>query len=145
MKSELDKAFKGKCENCNKKNVWVRRVESTCVISSTNRGYYDICFDCLRPTIEVNTKGHRGIVNSPMKEETYQRWVKLREEERMEKITGKKKPTEPEITTPEITTESFLHFECDCGANFPMEENRINDNELLCPSCGLKYEQEKLK
>ena len=34
MKSELDIAFKGKCENCNKKNVWVRRVESTCVIST---------------------------------------------------------------------------------------------------------------
>lgn len=38
-----------------------------------------------------------------------------------------------------ITTASFYHYECDCGANFPVEENLISVNETKCPACGKEY------
>ena len=35
--------------------------------------------------------------------------------------------------------ESFLNYECDCGANFPLAENRINKETVRCPVCGREY------
>ena len=74
MKSELDNAIRITCENCGAVNVWGRSVKVHDAYGS-DRGWFKFCFSCAKPTIEVNTHGPRGIVNSPMKEETYQRWL----------------------------------------------------------------------
>ena len=74
MKSELDKARRITCENCKAVNVWGRAVKVLDAFGA-DRGWFQICFDCSGPTREVNTHGPRGIVNSPMKKEPYQRWL----------------------------------------------------------------------
>lgn len=36
--------------------------------------------------------------------------------------------------------ESFLNYECNCGANFPLAENRVDKNVIRCPACGIEYQ-----
>jgi hypothetical protein len=78
-KSELDEAIIGTCDNCGSTQVYVRPVESMDTFHRGSRGWYKICFDCSRPTFEIKTP--RGIVNTPMKEEHYQKWLKKKMEE----------------------------------------------------------------
>jgi len=48
MKTDLDDAFIGTCENCGRKSVKVRRVKAIGMFKE-RRGYFDICFKCFKP------------------------------------------------------------------------------------------------
>lgn len=41
--------------------------------------------------------------------------------------------------------EHSYSWECECGANFPVAENRISDDELRCPACGKEWNYKKEK
>lgn len=65
MKTDLEKAFIGTCENCKKENVKVRRVQSVgSILGGGSRGYFNICFVCLKPVIYIKVRGRT--VESPM-------------------------------------------------------------------------------
>ena len=65
MKTDLDKAFIGKCDNCKKENVKVRRVEAKGMFRES-RGYFNICFECVKPVVYTKVRGKW--VESPMDE-----------------------------------------------------------------------------
>jgi len=79
MRSELDEAFKGTCENCKKEDIYVRRIANLDRFHGGIRRYWNICFECVRPTREFMSRT-RGIMNTPVKEEVYQKWLKEREQ-----------------------------------------------------------------
>lgn len=43
-----------------------------------------------------------------------------------------------------IDVESFYNYECDCGANFLLAENRINDETIRCPACGKRWSEPRI-
>jgi len=45
----------------------------------------------------------------------------------------------------EFDEESLYSYTCDCGADFPLVDNRINDKSIQCPACGRKFEVPKDK
>ena len=52
MKCDLNEAIVGTCENCLKKNVKVRRIHSGGdQFGSASRGYFNICYKCIKPII----------------------------------------------------------------------------------------------
>ena len=67
MKTDLDEAFSGTCAQCGRENVKVRRIEAKGLFGES-RGFFDICFNCMRPVIYVKARGGR-IVKSPMRDE----------------------------------------------------------------------------
>jgi len=67
MKSDLDEAFFGKCDNCGRENVKVRRIEAIGMFNES-RGFFDICFECQRPEIFWTTKDGRNM-RTPMSDE----------------------------------------------------------------------------
>jgi len=67
MKSDLDEAFIGTCENCKRENVTVRRVKAIGMFNEP-RGYFDICFECQRPEIYWTTKDGRQM-HTPVTDE----------------------------------------------------------------------------
>lgn len=58
MKDQIENGYLGTCENCNKENVMVRKIEGYGAFGSDMRGYYNICFECFKP--RVNFKGSDG-------------------------------------------------------------------------------------
>ena len=66
-RTDLDDAFKGTCENCEKK-TWVRRVEYFSAISlgreRQSRGFMNLCFKCDGPKILWISKEY-GNMRSP--------------------------------------------------------------------------------
>ena len=50
MRTDLDNAQIGTCENCHKEGVWIRRQEVTeGAFGSGPRGFFKICIDCCGP------------------------------------------------------------------------------------------------
>jgi len=41
----------GTCKNCLRDNVKIRRVRAISWLSKANRGWYNICFDCVGPKV----------------------------------------------------------------------------------------------
>lgn len=71
----------GKCENCNRDGVAVRRVES--MLSPLH--YYSICFVCLKPTFSWRNKDGR-VIESPA-ERKYLREEELEDSEEPAEIS----------------------------------------------------------
>lgn len=66
MKTDLDKATIGTCENCHTEKVWVRRVESKASeFMGGPRGWFNICFECFGP-VGYFSGGSRGPFESPL-------------------------------------------------------------------------------
>ena len=66
---DREHAFTGKCENCGRDGISVRRVEVYSHISRASRGYYSLCYDCWGPHIKWVTKDGRT-VESPISRDT---------------------------------------------------------------------------
>ena len=65
MKTDLDEATKGTCEQCHATNVWVRRIESTTSdFGGAGRGFFNVCFSCAKPVKIWN--GPRGETRTPL-------------------------------------------------------------------------------
>lgn len=64
MKTDLDEANKGTCENCHSENVWVRRIPSFDWITKKIRRYWNLCFDCDGPVKIWN--GPYGEMKTPL-------------------------------------------------------------------------------
>jgi len=63
MKSDLDEAFIGTCENCGRQNVKVRRIEAVGMFRE-KRGYFNICFECFGARTYTKTKDGRVVESS---------------------------------------------------------------------------------
>jgi len=72
VKTDLDEAFIGTCENCHKENTKVRRIHSAGdSFGGASRGYFNICYKCIKPKITFRGRDGR----------TYEAPMNLTEEE----------------------------------------------------------------
>lgn len=56
MKSDMEEAFIGTCENCKKEKVKVRRIKATGMFNEP-RGFFNMCFECHAEQIEFQSRG----------------------------------------------------------------------------------------
>ena len=56
MKSDMDEAFIGTCENCGKEKVKVRRIKAIGMFKEP-RGFFNVCFECFGEQIEFQSGG----------------------------------------------------------------------------------------
>ena len=61
---EREHIFKGVCENCKKQKDNVRKYEAFGIFQEP-RGFYDICFDCVGPTVRWTNLDTNMTYNSP--------------------------------------------------------------------------------
>ena len=64
MRTDLDEATKGTCENCHTEDVWIRRIPSVDWMTKKIRRYWNICFDCVGPV--KYWQGRYGEMKTPL-------------------------------------------------------------------------------
>jgi hypothetical protein len=63
--TDWNERYKGTCENCHKEQIDVRKVKAI-GHAGESRGYYDVCFQCIKPVIRFYSPRMKRWMEAPM-------------------------------------------------------------------------------